>query len=96
MTNVVPFERPKRPPVLGWLELGAFVDPNAKLEEGDLIACHFQNSNEIMFWVWYGPTGRDCNGRFIRRGDPRETFDTISAIPPRIFGTATLPSSASW
>ena len=76
MGNVVPFERPKRPQVQGWLELTAFIDPNAKLEEGDLIACCFRNSDQIMFWVWYGPTGRDSEGRFCKHGDPRATFDT--------------------
>ena len=72
--NVIPFRMEKPQPEA--LVLPILIDPNAKLEEGHLIACSFMESDHVMIWTWYGPTGKDGNGRFVKKGDPRETFAT--------------------
>jgi hypothetical protein len=71
MTNVVPF-RKANPPSLHCFFLQTLVDPNTPLEEGDLVAGQFVPGKEVMFSYWLGPTGRDCDGRFIKKGSPHE------------------------
>jgi hypothetical protein len=70
MTNVVPFARPK--PAPHYLLLTTLIDPSAPLQEGDVVACRFANGQSVLFWIWWGPTGRDVNGRFVKKGSPRE------------------------
>ena len=77
MTTVVPFRQPSpKPP--SYLLLTTLVDPNAPLEEGDLVAFGWLNKNghpgDVMFERWWGPTGRDEHGRFVKKGSARECY----------------------
>src|SRR5690348_7182259 len=73
MTNVVPFPQ-STPPSKPFIVLKALVDTCSPLEEGDLVAFRFGDSQTVLFWHWWGPTGRDKRGRFVEKGSPRETI----------------------
>jgi len=86
MSNVVPF----RPP-LKYQVVTTLVDPNGPLKPGDIVAIQFINRDgkygEVLFGKWYGPSGRDERGRFVRKGSPDETTETdfFNYTRPTIF-----------
>jgi hypothetical protein len=47
--------------------------PHRDLRPGDLVA--FQWGKTLCLGVWYGPSGRDENGRFVTPGSPQETVE---------------------
>jgi hypothetical protein len=73
MTNVVPFRQPA-PPAKPYLLLTTLIDPYSPPERGDLVAFRFDDSQTLLFGYWWGPTGRDGKGRFVKKGSPRETI----------------------
>jgi hypothetical protein len=77
MTNVVSFPRPE-PETPHYLLLTTLIDPNSPLEEGDLVAVQWTTKGvpgDVLFWRWWGPTGRDGNGRFVKKGSPDEYYE---------------------
>jgi len=75
MTNVVPFHKPAPPPKApSYLLLTTMVDSDTPLEEGDLVAFQLNQNSPVMFQYWWGPTGRDGAGRFIKKGSPDECY----------------------
>ena len=78
MTNVVPFRQPA-PAAPHYLLLTTLVDPNSPLEEGDLVAFRLTRQDgtlgDVLFWRWWGPTGRDGRGRFIKKGSLDEHYE---------------------
>ena len=68
MSNVVPFKsRPRN--------LIVTVDCSTPLEEGDLIAMQLSNGRALLV-RWFGPTGRDWQGRFVKKGSAEECYET--------------------
>jgi hypothetical protein len=94
---VIPFRRKPEPPKpTGWM-LTALIDSNANLEADDLFACYLSDPNQVMFWKWYGPTGRDTNGRFCKRADSREKIATDHiGFSMQTFGMVIFTCSARW
>src|SRR5690348_17081980 len=74
MTNIVPFRRPTGP-VKPMFPVTAWIQPNKPLEVGDLVAFQLgdRDGSMLMFRQWYGPDGRDENGRFVKKGSTQET-----------------------
>jgi hypothetical protein len=56
------------------LGVQTIVDAKAEPTEGDLVAFCLGRGRPVSFGVWRGWTGRDSNGRFVRRGSPNEAF----------------------
>jgi hypothetical protein len=79
MTNVIPFRQPSPKPQ-SYLLLTTLVNPKGPLEEGGLVAFGWPREDgtagNVMFFCWWGPTGRDGNGRFVKKGSPEEHFAT--------------------
>jgi hypothetical protein len=77
-SNVIAFRQP-RTPAPQFLVVRALIDPNRPLEQGDLVALCWTRKDgtpgEVLFWRWWGPTGRDCHGRFVPKGSPRECYE---------------------
>jgi len=76
MTNVIPLRKPK-PPSAEYLILETAVDVRSPLVKGSHIAvCWPQDEacGGVIFQYWYGPTGRDSHGRFVKRGSPHEAI----------------------
>jgi hypothetical protein len=75
-TNVVPFRRPTLPAPKRLL-IGAVVDPNAELRNGDAVAFHTIEPDgtcgSIILREWRR-TGRDEKGRFVKRGSADECY----------------------
>ncbi len=66
------------------------VDPDAELEDDCLIVMQFYGGEpRVRRWQ---RTGRDCNGRFIRAGDPREAFFNGCFL----YATEHLSSDRNW
>jgi len=79
MSTVLPFRPRARPaPAPQYVLLTTLVDPNATLLEGDLVAFSMARRDgsfgDVMFGWWEGPTGRDGNGRFVKKGSPAEYY----------------------
>lgn len=77
MTNVVPFRQPT-PPAPHYLLLTTLIDPNTDLREGDLVAVTWMKNGapgDVLFWRWWGPTGRDGDGRFVKKGSLDEHYE---------------------
>ncbi len=55
----------------GLLVAAVVIDGRKPIEDGDLVAWQW-GGDKIMFSEWGAPNGRDSNGRFVPRGDPRE------------------------
>ena len=79
MTNIVPFRQPTSAAAPHYLLLTTLVDPNTLLEEGDLVACCWTSKDgthgDVLFWRWWGPTGRGDHGRFVKKGSPDEYYE---------------------
>jgi hypothetical protein len=75
-SNVVPFRQPTQS-APHYLLLTTLVDPNPPLE-GDLVAFYWPRKDgtpgEVLFWHWWGPTGRGEHGRFVKKGSPEEYY----------------------
>jgi hypothetical protein len=73
--NVIPLRRAK-PPARHCLVLTATIDPNVTLEERNLVAFCWVNEDVRTATQYSGdggaPTGRDGNGRFVKKGSPDE------------------------
>jgi hypothetical protein len=75
--DVIPFRRPAPAPAAAhYLFLNTIVVTSKGLEEGDLVAFCWAREDgtlgEVLFDFWEGPTGRDCKGRFVKKGSPEE------------------------
>ena len=88
MDNVVPFRARKRQKTKqSYPVVTTVVDPNAKLHPGDTVAvCWFRDNgsqHEVTLSRYWGPTGRDAKGRFVKAGSPREEYalDHFSYCP---------------
>ena len=78
MTNVVPLRQPT-PSAAPYLLLTTLIDPNTDLRKGDLVAVTWMKNGapgDVLFWRWWGPTGRDGKGRFVEKGSPDEHYET--------------------
>jgi hypothetical protein len=77
--TINPF-RQLTPPRPQYVVLTTLVDPNAPLKEGDLVAFCWARKDgtvgEVIFGRCWGPTGRDANGRFVRKGSRDEHYET--------------------
>jgi hypothetical protein len=76
-TNLVPFKPRPAQRVHKFKALTVFIDDTAPLQDGDLVAWTMPNKSgecdgRTMFGHWYGPEGRDGNGRFCHKGSPDE------------------------
>jgi len=74
-TNVVPFRR--RQPSRQTFTIAAVIEPTEDLRDGEMVAFQLKNrdgtySQSVLLGRWYGPEGRDCSGRFVKKGSPRE------------------------
>ena len=76
-SNVVRIDAYRKPPPEPARERCAVrvaVYPKQELQEGDMVAIQFRGSRQVMFTRWFGRTGRDCCGRFVKKGSPNEAF----------------------
>lgn len=90
MSNVVPFRARKRPKSKqSYPVVTTVIDPDAKLCPGDTVAfCWFRDDgsqHEVVLTRYWGPTGRDVKGRFVKAGSPHEehALDNFSYCPGR-------------
>lgn len=76
MNNVVPFRKLTGRRITSCPVVTAVIDPDAPLRAGDSIAfCWFREDgtpDEVMITRYWGPTGRDALGRFVKAGSPDE------------------------
>lgn len=65
------------------------IDPDAPLRPGDTVAfCWFRkdgSQHEVLLSRYWGATGRDDRGRFVKAGSPREEYalDHLTYCPAR-------------
>ena len=96
MTNIIPFrkskdrhkadrhkaDRPRSYPVVTTV-----IDPDVPPRSGDTVAfCWFREDGtpgEVMISRYWGPTGRDAKGRFVKAGSEHEehAFDHFTYRP---------------
>jgi hypothetical protein len=72
--NVVPFKAPASQAQKSYLTMQVIIDETSSLQQGDLVAWQFREGDIVMLTHWWGPTGRDGNGRFVAKGSPEEHF----------------------
>ncbi len=82
MDNIIPFQKRLGRSTEGRLKscpvVTTVIDPDTPLREGDSVAfCWFREDGtpgEVMISRYWGPTGRDSKGRFVRAGSPEEEY----------------------
>lgn len=76
MNNVVPFRKPTDRRSTSCPVVTTVIDPDSPLRPGDSIAfCWFREDGtpgEVMITRYWGPTGRDAEGRFVKAGSREE------------------------
>lgn len=76
--SVVPFRKRNEAPRT-YLLLSTLIDPYSTLSEGDLVAVCWPRKDgtngQVLFWRWWGATGRGDAGRFVKKGSPDEYYE---------------------
>ena len=80
MTNIISFQkradRLKADRQKSYPVVTTVIDPDAPLRKGDSVAfCWFREGGtpgEVMISRYWGPTGRDAKGRFVKTGSCEE------------------------
>ncbi len=84
MSNVIAFPETKPREAAKYFVTSALIEADAQLLQGDLVACCWLRKDgtygDVMFWQWWGPTGRDGKGRFVKKGSPLECCE-VGGMP---------------